>query len=161
MNSDIKIQSKTDIKKISKQCLKGELSSEEILDYCRELWSYAGELTFKGRQKDNNSKIDFKNIHDIRSVCDAIQQLCVHLETDEQKLKVLSMTSGRPCLSAISAMASISGMSLLGFPRVSKWIALVSSFMAFSTSDRSWASTKVVLIPYWGSVCSKRLYVPP
>lgn len=91
MDSDVKIKSKTDVKKIAKQCLNGELSPEEILNRCRELWGYARELSLKGKEKDRNSNIDFNNIYNIRNVCDTIGQLAVHLENDEQKLKVLSM----------------------------------------------------------------------
>ena len=75
--------------------------------------------------------------------------------------KVLSITTGIPCLWAICAIASISGISLLGFPRVSRKTALVLSRIASSTSERLWASTKVVSMPYWGSVWARRLKEPP
>ncbi len=93
MSDEVKIQSKTDVKRIVKGLLEGKFSSEEILVNCWELWKYASELADKGRKKDGNKGIHFKNIYAIREVCDVIGQLGEHLETDEQKLTVLTMSS--------------------------------------------------------------------
>ena len=60
---------------------------------------------------------------------------------------VLSTTTGSPCLCAISAIASRSGISLLGFPNVSRYIAYVFSLIAPSTSSKLLASTNVAVIP--------------
>lgn len=92
MSDEVKIKSKTDVKKIAKGLSEGKFSSEEILDNCRRLWEYASELADRGRRKDGNNGIDFKNIYAIREVCDVIGQLGEHLETDEQKLTVLTMS---------------------------------------------------------------------
>lgn len=86
------VKSKAEVKKIAKDLSEGNYSSEEILDNCRKLWKYAGKLADKGRLKDGNNEIDFKNIYAIREVCDVIGQLGEHLETDEQKLTVLTMS---------------------------------------------------------------------
>ena len=92
MSDEVKIQSKTEVKRIAKGLLEGKFSSKEILDNCGRLWEYASELADKGRRKDGNNGIDFKNIYAIREVCDVIGQLGTHLETDEQKLIVLTMS---------------------------------------------------------------------
>ena len=74
---------------------------------------------------------------------------------------VLSMTTGSPCLCAISAILSISGISEFGFPSVSRYTAFVFGLIAFSTSSRLCASTNVVSTPNCFSVCARRLYEPP
>lgn len=91
MSDEIKIQSKTDVKRIAEDLSEGKFSSEEILDNGRRLWEYANELADEGKRKDGNNEIDSKNIYAIRDVCDVIGQLGDHLETDEQKLTLLTM----------------------------------------------------------------------
>ena len=61
------------------------------------------------------------------------------------------------CLYINSPGGSVSA----GFAIDSPNTALVFSLIAASTSCRLWTSTKVVSIPYCGSVCANRLYVPP
>ena len=69
---------------------------------------------------------------------------------------MLSTTNGILCACATFAMASISATSELGFPNVSIYNAFVLSLIAASNASGS-GSTKVVVMPYCGSVCSNRL----
>ena len=75
---------------------------------------------------------------------------------------VESTTNGILCLCAIFAISSRSTKLEFGFPNVSTKIAFVFSWIAASNEPSTSGSTNVVVTPFVsGSVCARRLYVPP
>ena len=74
---------------------------------------------------------------------------------------VLSMMSGRRCLPATAATASMSSTSTFGLPIVSAKIALVFSRTARPKFSAFAGSTSETSMPRRGSVCMNALYVPP
>ena len=74
---------------------------------------------------------------------------------------VLSTISGRPCACAASAQARRSTMLSFGLPIVSANTRRVLSSVSRATASGSSGSAQRTSMPYCGSVCAKRLYVPP
>ena len=75
---------------------------------------------------------------------------------------MLSTTSGTPASCAMPEIPSMSSTTSFGLPMVSPKKALVFGLTAAFHSCRSLgSSTRVTSMPYLGSVCWKRLTVPP
>ena len=74
---------------------------------------------------------------------------------------VLSTMTATPCLCAIVVIASRSGMLPAGLPIVSQYTATVFASISFSSSAALSFFAKRTSMPWRGSVCAKRLKVPP